>query len=1282
LLSSNSIMRNTNSILKFFIVIVCFVSCSATLLAQECGVIYVSPSGATSGIAGTRATPASLTYGLSLVSATNKHVWLAVGNYPISNSISIATNVTIEGGYDATTWIKSNVAQSTILRDSANFLTFPFNALVGIVGNAVNNFVLQDLTINVSNAPGHQVSVYGIYLAGCSNYNITRCTVISGNGSAGVAGAAGTAGINGNGGNSGNPGNNVQNPQPGGTGGNGGGGNKGGDGAVGGFWTGNFPGSDGLSAGCGGTGGTSGSGPCGGCGTCANATPGAAGTNGQAGTPGSVGAPGLSGIINTGYFVPGIAGTTGSAGISGCGGGGGGGGGGYQQGGFDGVGGSGGGGGGGGFGGNGGVGGTGGGASFAIFLYNNGAGGTIKDCLLTPGTGGAGGQGGAGGAGGNGGIGGAGGAGVCAQGNGGAGGNGGNGGVGGNGGDGAAGVSVALSENGGVAVSNLGSTVVPGNPPVIDIDGHGCTNAEVLVHSATSGTWDFGFGASPATANGTGPFSVFYSSLGPKTITFNGTIFTDYVDIFQAGPSTSGSILPSNGTVTVGCPNTFTTVLTGSYYQWYFGNTAAPDSMEGSTMQTVNNIYFSTPGTYTIYVYVTTACCGKVIDSTTVTVAPSTYNLTLTASPTSVCIGDSMTFTASPSNYLVYVFTVNDSVVQNGLNSTYSSNTLSIGDTVMVTALQGTCFTNPSNPVIAVVLPPPILTLISSDPDSTICSGESVLFIATPIGYTNYEFFDGGVSLQSGPNINYSTTNLQPGNSITVVASNLGCTGPPSNASVTTVNPTPNVVLTSSDSDNVLCGTGQSVTFTATPPGFATYDFIDSGNNVQTGAGNTYTTTTLANGSAMSAIATSAAGCIDTSNVIVTSVNPIPAVSISSSVPNDTSCQNVLITFTASPSGYDNYEFFNAGTSIQNGAGNTLSTTLNPGNSITVIATDLSCPSPTSNALVTTIILADPIDAGSDFGACINTAPITLAPITPANGTWAGQGITSPSPGVFDPVTAGAGSFNLAYSYINTSGCTSYDTAIVTVYPLPVIIVSPAVPALCEGSSMTLTANGASTYLWSPGTDLNTSVGASVITSAITTTTYTVVGTDNNCTDSITFTLTVNPAPTVSISGATAVSACESTELTAVAAPNSGGTYLWSPATNMTCATCATTVVSPLNPQTYIVTYTSPQGCSDSASVSLTIVSIFNYFMPTAFSPNGDGINDSLSVHGKGIQSISLQLFDRVGEKVFEATSIKQAWDGTFHGVPMNDGVFVYLLEVKFCNGETKKEQGNVTLAK
>jgi hypothetical protein len=57
-------------------------------------------------------------------------------------------------------------------------------------------------------------------------------------------------------------------------------------------------------------------------------------------------------------------------------------------------------------------------------------------------------------------------------------------------------------------------------------------------------------------------------------------------------------------------------------------------------------------------------------------------------------------------------------------------------------------------------------------------------------------------------------------------------------------------------------------------------------------------------------------------------------------------------------------------------------------------------------------------------------------------------------------------------------------------------------------------------------------------------------------------------------------------------------------------------------------------------------------------------------------------LFDRVGEKVFEATSIKQAWDGTFHGVPMNDGVFVYLLEVKFCNGETKKEQGNVTLAK
>lgn len=1283
-------MKKTPSVFKLICILVVTWLCTTALIAQECGIVYVTPAGSTSGAAGTKANPASLTYGLTLVSATADRVWLATGTYPISNTISIPSNVTIEGGFNSANWQKSNVAQSIIDKDATNALPSPFNALVGLGGNAVSNFRLQDLTINVAAATGNQISVYGIYLMGCSNYFITRCTVTTGAGGAGLPGTPGTAGAAGAAGSPGAASTTESAPNVGGAGGIGTSGNDGGAGGAGARHNpnGTEVGATGLPA-CGGTGGAGGDGPACGCGLfgtsantdCSGSSP-AIGTPGGDGTIGTLGTTGPQGSVVGGYWIPGGIGSIGGNGTSGCGGGGGGGGAGRQQNGPDEIGGSGGGGGAGGEGGTGGTCGTGGAASYAVFLYNNGAAGVIQDCSLTPGLGGIGGAGGTGGAGGAGGVGGVGGAGYgCGNSVGANGGNGGAGGQGGMGGPGADGESVALRENGGVPVSSLGITGVPGNPPVIDVANKGCTNSEVVFSSPTAGTWNFGAGATPATATGAGPFSVFYSSLGRKTATLNGTAFTDYVDIFQPGPSSSGSILPANSSVTLGCPNTFSTVLTGTYYEWFFGSAAAPDSMEGAAMQTVNNIYFGATGTYTIYVYVTTTCCGRLLDSTTVTVTPSSFDITLTASPASACVGEPITFTAAPTNYLVYVFTVNDSVVQNGVGTSYTSSTLAIGDSVMVTALQGTCFTNPSDVVLAIVLPPPTVTIISSDADSTICEGESVLFIATPLGYTNYEFFDGTTSVQSGASITYTSSNLQIGNSITVVASNMGCTGPPSNPSVTTVNLNPDIVLTSSDPDNILCGGGgDSVMFTASPAGFANYNFIENGTSVQSSASNTYVVAVTAT-STLEVITTSQSGCVDSaSNVITTSVNPIPTVTLESSDLDNTICENEPITFTASPTGYDNYEFFNASVSVQNGTNNAYITTLNAGNSITVIATDLGCPSPESTPIVVTVIPADSVNAGSDFSACINATVITLSPITPANGIWTGPGITTP--GVFNPATAGAGAHNLLYSFTNSSGCTAVDSALATVFILPVIATTPSSPFICEGSPTAITASGATTYTWSPATGLNTTSGATVMASPTSTTTYTISGTSNSCTDSITITVPVYEVPEVTITGVTSINVCESAVLTADIDPVSSGTYSWSPQVSMTCSTCQSATVAPTTTQNYIVTYTSPEGCSDSASVTITIVSVFNYFMPNAFTPNADGVNDTLHVHGKGIESISLKIYDRIGEKVFETTTIQEGWDGTHKGVPVNNGTFVYLLEVKYCNGETLKEHGNITLAK
>jgi gliding motility-associated-like protein len=172
--------------------------------------------------------------------------------------------------------------------------------------------------------------------------------------------------------------------------------------------------------------------------------------------------------------------------------------------------------------------------------------------------------------------------------------------------------------------------------------------------------------------------------------------------------------------------------------------------------------------------------------------------------------------------------------------------------------------------------------------------------------------------------------------------------------------------------------------------------------------------------------------------------------------------------------------------------------------------------------------------------------------------------------------------------------------------------------------------------------------------------------------------IVVGAPVTVTITGQTVINSCEKATLIAIP---SDGTYTWGPNIHLN-ASGATATVSPTTTQDYYVTYSSPEGCTDSDTITVTVEDIYTYYMPTAFSPNGDNINDELGVHGRGIDFINLKIYDRIGEKVFDTTDPNKKWDGKLLGVPMNDAVFVYKLEVTFCNGETVKEHGSIILAR
>ncbi|MBS1776481.1 MAG: PKD domain-containing protein [Bacteroidetes bacterium] len=84
--------------------------------------------------------------------------------------------------------------------------------------------------------------------------------------------------------------------------------------------------------------------------------------------------------------------------------------------------------------------------------------------------------------------------------------------------------------------------------------------------------------------------------------------------------------------------------------------------------------------------------------------------------------------------------------------------------------------------------------------------------------------------------------------------------------------------------------------------------------------------------------------------------------------------------------------------------------------------------------------------------------------------------------------------------------------------------------------------------------------------------------------------------------------------------------------------------------------------------------------VPTAFSPNGDGVNDVLYVRGAAVDKLLFRVYNRWGEKVFETNDINVGWDGNYKGKPQEVEVYAWVLEATFLDGTTESRSGNVTL--
>jgi gliding motility-associated-like protein len=209
---------------------------------------------------------------------------------------------------------------------------------------------------------------------------------------------------------------------------------------------------------------------------------------------------------------------------------------------------------------------------------------------------------------------------------------------------------------------------------------------------------------------------------------------------------------------------------------------------------------------------------------------------------------------------------------------------------------------------------------------------------------------------------------------------------------------------------------------------------------------------------------------------------------------------------------------------------------------------------------------------------CVTGSPIGLAAVTPG-GTWTGPGITSSSPGIFDPTVAGVGSHVITYTIAGS--CANQDTVVITVVNL--FDASVAQPAdMCFGSSpITLTAvtpggTWSGTGITDPlnGIFTPSNVGTQTIT-------YTLSG---GCGNTGTVNITVLPAADATITAVNPV--CDGAAAFSLSAVTAGGVWSGIGITNSATGTFDPTVTTP---GTYIITYAVSGMCGDTATTTVVV---------------------------------------------------------------------------------------------
>lgn len=263
----------------------------------------------------------------------------------------------------------------------------------------------------------------------------------------------------------------------------------------------------------------------------------------------------------------------------------------------------------------------------------------------------------------------------------------------------------------------------------------------------------------------------------------------------------------------------------------------------------------------------------------------------------------------------------------------------------------------------------------------------------------------------------------------------------------------------------------------------------------------------------------------------------------------------------------------------------------------------------------------------------------------------------------------------------DTSSATILDPPALTIQLVPTDVVCFG---YANGQITAAVANGTQPYTYTLSNGDQNSSGVFISLAADS---YSITATDvNGCTVTDTTSITEPDELTVSITpDSIEINLGEIVTLQSSTNQSGALTYKWTPAAGLSCSDCAAPEFNAYSSLGYTLLVTNSDGCTGTANTYVQVKPSYDVFIPNAFSPNGDGANDEWQVFGNmaGIKQISVEVYNRIGEKVFEGTDINFKWDGKYKGVQSPPGVYVYVARFVWLNNFTDTvRKGALTILK